>query len=335
MVPSTNTAPTMRCWCSPATSPPPRRGRWSRNISAASRAARSTRPAAADVPTLPAPKSIVMKDRVAATQHSARLGGAGPASTAAGRARHRRLDPRRARQLAARQCPGARREDRGRGQRRRAAVPARRHVSACRRRSSRASTRRWSSKRLDEIMADYHRQGADRRTKCSAPRRSEVAGRIRGLEQVGGFGGKAVALAEGQVCSPATSDFYKTTLEPYAAVTPADDARGDAAMADAGRRSTVRLEPGERPPYVEAKAAAAKARQGRRHRDRAKTARPMPPRRPARRRSTSRRSSHVRLSNGIAVDYAQRSAVPVTQIALSFDAGYCGRPARPARACRT
>ena len=31
--------------------------------------------------------------------------------------------------------------------------------------------------------------------------------------------------------------------------------------------------------------------------------------------------THTRLANGIAVDYAQRTAVPVTQLALSFDAG--------------
>ena len=49
----------------------------------------------------------------------------------------------------------------------------------------------------------------------------EVAGRIRGLEQVGGFGGKAVALAEGQIFA-GDSEFYKKTLATYAAVTPAE-----------------------------------------------------------------------------------------------------------------
>ena len=37
---ATTTARTTRCWCSPATSTPPTRGRWSRSISATSRAAR-------------------------------------------------------------------------------------------------------------------------------------------------------------------------------------------------------------------------------------------------------------------------------------------------------
>ena len=94
---------------------------------------------------------------------------------------------------------------------------------------------------------------------------------------------------------------------------------------------SVRLEPGDRPPYVEAKGAEGED-QGRRS--------------PSRRRRCGRcrRSAqtppldfpdvqHVTLSNGVKLHYAQRSAVPVTQLALSFDAGYRGRRAgrpRPA-----
>ena len=40
--------------------------------------------------------------------------------------------------------------------------------------------------------------------------------------------------------------------------------------------------------------------------------------------------SHTRLSNGIELDYAQRTAVPLTQVALAFDAGG-GRPIRSAQ----
>src|SRR4029079_13104712 len=75
-------------------------------------------------------------------------------------------------------------------------------------------------KRLDEIMADYIANGPTEDEVRRAATR-EVSGRIRGLEQVGGFGGKAVALAEGQVFV-GDSDFYKKTLDAYAAVTPAD-----------------------------------------------------------------------------------------------------------------
>ena len=60
---ATNMARTMRCWCSPATSTPPRPGRWSRNISASIPRGPVNNPAQAAVPTLAAPKSIVMKDQ--------------------------------------------------------------------------------------------------------------------------------------------------------------------------------------------------------------------------------------------------------------------------------
>src|SRR3546814_17528460 len=49
---------------------------------------------------------------------------------------------------------------------------------------------------------------------------SVVANRIKGLEQVGGFGGKAVALAEGALYAN-DPGFYKKQLAGYAEVTPA------------------------------------------------------------------------------------------------------------------
>ena len=46
-----------------------------------------------------------------------------------------------------------------------------------------------------------------------------LSGRVQGLEQVGGFGGKAVALAEGMLYAD-DPDFYRTRLEQLARVTP-------------------------------------------------------------------------------------------------------------------
>ena len=80
---------------------------------------------------------------------------------------------------------------------------------------------------------------------------SEVSGQIRGLEQVGGFGGKAVTLAEGQTYAH-DSDFYKKTLAQYAAITPAAVRTSDAAMAPPSRADVV-LSPGERDAYAETK----------------------------------------------------------------------------------
>ena len=221
----------MPCWCWPATSPPPRRGRWSRNISARSRAARSTVPAQADVPTLAAAKSIVMKDRVAAVQMQRHWAVPGPA---VGRSLPRSTSAARSS----------------------AASPARGSTrSWCATRSSRsavtAGLQPFQRIGMFEVTATVkpgvdpaRRRAAARRdhrrissptarprTKCAAPRRSEVAGRIRGLEQVGGFGGKAVALAEGQVYA-GDCDFYKKTLDAICGGDPGRRPRGDAAMAE-------------------------------------------------------------------------------------------------------
>ena len=171
------------------------------------------------------------------------------------------------------------------------------------------------SKRLDQILADYIAKGPTQ-DEVQRAVMSEVSGRIRGLEQVGGFGGKAVSLAEGQTYAH-DSDFYKKTLASYAAITPAA-VRAQMKQWLTRPALTITLSPGERPAYTEAKpvdkppvskdAGAVKGN------------RPIPPvgelaslQFPA--------ITHTKLSNGIPVDYAQRTAVPVTQIALSFDAG--------------
>ena len=103
-------------------------------------------------------------------------------------------------------------------------------------------------KRLDELVAQYIAEGP---TEAEVQRATldEVGGRIRALEQVGDFGGKAVTLAEGQTFAH-DSDFYKKTLATYASITPAEV---QAAMKQWLTRPalSIKLEPGERPPYVE------------------------------------------------------------------------------------
>jgi predicted Zn-dependent peptidase len=172
------------------------------------------------------------------------------------------------------------------------------------------------AKRLDEIIADYLANGptADEVTRAKT---REVGGRIRGLEQVGGFGGKAVALAEGQVFA-GDSDYYKKTLAQYAALTPADV---KAAMQQWLSRPvlSIKLEPGDRPPYQESSFTPKKAKSA----DIATpiVKRPIPPvGEPAPLDFPD--VQHVQLSNGVQVAYAQRTAVPVTQVGLVFDAGF-------------
>ncbi|WP_129792170.1 pitrilysin family protein [Sphingosinicella sp. CPCC 101087] len=76
------------------------------------------------------------------------------------------------------------------------------------------------SRRLDQIIDEFVAQGP---TEDEVRRvvMQTVAGRIRGLEQVGGFGGKAVALAEGALYLD-DPGFYRRQLEEYASATPAE-----------------------------------------------------------------------------------------------------------------
>ena len=172
------------------------------------------------------------------------------------------------------------------------------------------------SKRLDEVLADYLAKGP---TEDEVQRAimGEVGGRIRGLEQVGGFGGKAVTLAEGQTYAN-DSDYYKKTLAAYAGITPAVVR---AAMQQWLRRPalTITLVPGERTDnYAETKAKAeSKSEEAKAL---GKPTRQVPP--------LGQLSAldfptieHTQLANGIPVEFVQRTGVPVTQLALQFDAG--------------
>ena len=145
-----------------------------------------------------------------------------------------------------------------------------------------------------------------------------VSQTVQGLEQVGGFGGKAVALAEGQLYA-GDPEHYKKELQAYAAVTPA---QVQAAMRKWLTRPSYTLItlPGEREAYEEAAAAPSGANHT-----------PAPPIEKVERlpRPEIGEVSNVdfpdvqraKLSNGIEVVYAHRDAVPATKIAIDFDAG--------------
>jgi zinc protease len=277
-------------------------------------------PAAADVPTLQAPKSIVMKDRVAAVQiqkhwavpglQSNQLAALDIAGSILGGLASSRLDNILVRneKLAVGVSAGLQ--------------PFQRigmfEVDATVKPGVDPAV---VEKRLDEIMADYIANGPTEDEVRRAATR-EVSGRIRGLEQVGGFGGKAVALAEGQVFV-GDSDFYKKILDSYAAVTPADV---KAVMQQWLTRPvfTIRLEPGDRPPYEETKFKPKKGKSADIRTPKVERQIPgigtNPP-------LDFPAVQHATLSNGIKVNYAQRSTVPVTQLALGFDAGYAADPA--------
>jgi zinc protease len=186
------------------------------------------------------------------------------------------------------------------------------------------------SRRLDEIVADYVRTGPTADEVRRAVMRT-LSGRVQGLEQVGGFGGKAVALAEGMLYAD-DPNFYRTRLRRLAAVTPA---QVTAAMQRWLNRPVyaLRVNPGEREAYDEAPVAAAAPAAS------APTA--SAPAAAAAPRTAARTAPGVRpppvldfpaverarLSNGIQIVYARRTAVPVTRIAVEFDAGVAADPA--------
>ncbi len=175
------------------------------------------------------------------------------------------------------------------------------------------------AKKLDMIIADYIKNGpTDDEVKRVQMR--NVSARIAGLEQVGGFGGKAVALAEGALYRN-DSNFYKKQLNDLAAVTPA---QVTAAMSRWLTRPVYSLtvKPGERTPYEEAKGPStpktATALQA--------VKRAAPPALGAISDLAFPNVERARLSNGIEIVYAMRNAVPTTQVSLSFDAGNAADP---------
>jgi len=195
--------------------------------------------------------------------------------------------------------------------------------------------------RLDQIIADFIAKGptADEVQRVAT---REAAQRIAGLEQVGGFGGKAVALAQGQLYSN-DPDHYKKELETLAAMTPA---KVTAAMQKWLTRPVVkiRVEPGEREAYDDVASGGGQRSGGlnapahytaptaddalaepTRHALRAvdRTSFPDPGTVPDLDFPTVETAT---LSNGIKVHFARRTAVPVVRVAVSFDAGYASDP---------
>jgi len=145
-----------------------------------------------------------------------------------------------------------------------------------------------------------------------------VSRTVQGLEQVGGFGGKAVALAEGQLYA-GDPDHYKKELQAYAAVTPA---QVQAALQKWLTRPAYTLTtlPGEREAYQNASDAPA----GANHTPAPEIERVARMERPEIGQVANvdfPAVERTRLSNGMEVVYAQRDAVPATKIALDFDAG--------------
>lgn len=179
------------------------------------------------------------------------------------------------------------------------------------------------SKRLDEILAELTEKGpsADEVLRVAT---TNAVGTIAGLESVGGDGGKAVALAEGQILSN-DPERYKKDLQALAAVTP-ERVRAAAQKWLTRPALTTMVVPGAREGYAESEPVAkAEAPAGQ-----------------AAAKGTRKQTlpdvgqigdldfpdvQRTKLSNGIELVYAQRTAVPITQAVISFDAGVAADPA--------
>jgi predicted Zn-dependent peptidase len=179
------------------------------------------------------------------------------------------------------------------------------------------------SKRLDALIEQFVREGPTA-AEVSRVATGMVAGNIAGLETVGG---KAARLATGLLYSD-DPEHYRKELAAYAGATPVDVR---AALQKWLSRPVYALtvEPGARPAEIQPAAPSKKAAP-----TVAATAAPAPavaatrvspPIEPVAGLDFPK-VTHLRLSNGVELIYAQRDAVPVTRVSLSFDAGYAGDP---------
>ncbi|MEW4467621.1 pitrilysin family protein [Parasphingorhabdus sp. JC815] len=198
------------------------------------------------------------------------------------------------------------------------------------------------AKRLDEIIEDFIQNGptADEVQRVAT---RDAAARIAGLEQVGGFSGKATALAQGELYS-GDPEHYKKELARLASATPESVT---AAMKKWLTRPVVgiRVVPGEREAYQEVEsgkgartgtltAPAFYMQDGQAASDtgsvNTSVAAPDRSRLPEVGEVPNVDFPDVEtsiLSNGIKVYFARRDAVPMTRVTLSFNAGATADPA--------
>ncbi len=155
---------------------------------------------------------------------------------------------------------------------------------------------------VDEELARFLRTGPTAAELARAQTDSR-ASFVRGVERIGGFGGKSDVLAQGEVFA-GRPDYYKTALERVATATPADLLRTARQWLGDGDYT---LEVRPFPAYQTASAGA----------DRTKLPQPgtpPDPKFPALERAT--------LSNGLKIVLAERPSIPQVRFDLLVDAGY-------------
>jgi zinc protease len=189
-------------------------------------------------------------------------------------------------------------------------------------------------RQLDAVIAEFIRNGptADELKRAKT---DDISGTIRGLESVGGFGGKAVTLASGQVYA-GDADFYKKELAEEAALTPAQ-VRAAAQRWLSRPVFAYTLAPGKRSAYEESTLNGDSAGAGGGAKVTAASALAAETTTAGIDRSqlppigqiadlVFPTIEHSRLSNGIPVLFAHRSGVPVVRVGIDFDAGNAADP---------
>jgi zinc protease len=180
--------------------------------------------------------------------------------------------------------------------------------------------------KLDKLIADFVANGptADEVLRAAT---QDVAGRTAALESVGGYGGKAPTLAEGALYSN-DPGFYKKQLAAYASATPE---RVKAAMQKWLTRPmhALTVVPGPRGAYEESQSVEKPATFAPAYYQHPGTQRPArtPPEVGEIKDLDFPDVQRAKLSNGIELVYAQRTATPTTRIVVSFDAGNAADPA--------
>ncbi len=156
---------------------------------------------------------------------------------------------------------------------------------------------------MEKVVAEFLAKGPTA-AELKRSKTSIEAGVLRGLEKVGGFGGKATALAEGALYAD-DPDFILQQLEWLRAASPAEVLAAARDVMNAGYYQLSVL------PYPEYKTAASSV-------DR-KTGLPSVATSPD---LVFPAIEEATLKNGVKVVLANRRAVPVVNIAMQFDAGY-------------
>ena len=159
-----------------------------------------------------------------------------------------------------------------------------------------------ASQRIDEIVGELIEDGPTAAELAAAQTRTNAA-MIRGLEQIGGFGGKAVTLAQGELYA-GDPGFWRTYLERLNAASPEQVRATAQNWLDTGSHEIVVLPFGEHQ-SVETDA------------DRSQL--PIVAETPELEWPAVETGE---LSNGVDLVFVRRDAVPVVEMQLVFDAGY-------------